>query len=122
MTADAFFVVVVTCSLAARDVPSQVINWPQTGSPVICITLGKFKEFCRWAAHLPDRHNRRELVEQKDLTPGFNLYLFDNHKVRSGDGWITLDNLPPGRPVKFLTTAHVKQSFISGAGSGVSRI
>jgi hypothetical protein len=46
------------------------------------------------------------LWNKKDLTPGFNLYLFDKNKVRIGDGWITLDNLTPGQAVKFQTTVH----------------
>ncbi|HWY02607.1 MAG TPA: hypothetical protein VNX60_02980 [Candidatus Acidoferrum sp.] len=40
----ALFTIVVTCRLAARDAPTQVIHWPQTGSVVVRITLGKFKE------------------------------------------------------------------------------
>jgi hypothetical protein len=42
--AAALVVVAATCSLAAKDIPAQVINWPQTGSPVIRITLGKFRD------------------------------------------------------------------------------
>jgi hypothetical protein len=40
----ALFTIVVTCSLAAKDAPTQVINWPPTGSVVVRIHLGKFKE------------------------------------------------------------------------------
>jgi len=109
MIADAFFVVVVTCSLAARDVPTRVINWPQTRSPVIRITLGKFKKI----SSVGGQHTSlidttaASLWNKKISHLSFNFYLFDKNKVRIGDGWITLDNLIPGQAVKFQTTAHV---------------
>jgi hypothetical protein len=108
IVADAFFVVVVTCSLAAREVPTQVISWPQTGSPVIRITLEKFKEISSVSGqhtYLIDT-TAASLWNKKISHLGFNLYLFDKNKVRIGDGWITLDNLAPGQAVKFQTTVH----------------
>jgi hypothetical protein len=93
---------------AAKDVPTQVINWPQTGSPVIRITLGKFKEISSVAGqhtYLIDT-TAASLWNKKIAHLGFNLYLFDKNKVRIGDGWITLDNLTPGQAVKFQTTVH----------------
>jgi hypothetical protein len=42
--ATAILAIIVTASLNGKDLPTQVINWPQTGSPVVRITLGKFKE------------------------------------------------------------------------------
>jgi len=38
------FVLVATFAAAGKDVPTQIINWPQTGSAVVRVTLGKFKE------------------------------------------------------------------------------
>jgi PEGA domain len=55
---------------------------------------------------LPIGSQRRELVEQKDLTPWRQSLPFDKNKVRIADGWITLDNLTPGQAVKFQTTVH----------------
>jgi len=103
-----FFVLVVTCSLAAKDVPTEVINWPQNGSPVIRITLGKLKEISSVAGqhtYVIDT-TAASLWDKKISHLGFNLYLFDRNKVRIGDGWITLDNLTPGQTVKFQTTIH----------------
>ena len=40
----ALFTVLVTCSLVGKDAPTQVINWPQTGTPVVRIALGKFNQ------------------------------------------------------------------------------
>jgi len=106
--AAAFFVAFVTCSLVAKDTPTQVINWPQTGSPVVRITLGKFNQISSVAG----QHNyvidttAENLWSKKISHLGFNLYLYDKNKVRIGDGWITLENIPPGQSVKFQTTVH----------------
>jgi PEGA domain len=104
--AAALFVVVATCSLAAKDVPAQVITWPQTGSPVIRITLGKFREISSVAGqHTYLIDTTAESLWTKQISHlGFDLYLFDKNKVRIG--WITLDNLTPGQAVKFQTAVH----------------
>ena len=97
--AAALVVVAATCSLAAKDIPAQVINWPQTGSPVIRITLGKFRDISSVAgqhSYLIDT-TAESLWNKKISHLGFNLYLFDKNKVRIGDGWITLDDLTPGQ-------------------------
>ncbi len=106
--AAALFTIFVTCTLAAKDTPTQVINWPQTGTPVVRITLGKFKEISSVAG----QHNylidttAENLWSKKISHLGFNLYLYDKNKVRIGDGWITIENVSPGQSVKFQTTVH----------------
>jgi hypothetical protein len=102
------FAIVVTSSLAAKDAPTQVINWPQTGSAVVRVTLGKFKEISSVAGqhtYLIDTI-AENLWSKKISHLGFNLYLYDKNRVRIGDGWITLDGVAPGQAVKFLTTVH----------------
>src|SRR5258707_1270358 len=102
------FIIWVTSSLAAKDTPTQVINWPQTGSVVVRVTLGKFKEI----SSVVGQHNyviettAENLWNKKISRLGFNLYLYDKNKVRIGDGWITIENVPPGQSVKFQTTVH----------------
>ena len=113
--AAAFFITVVTCSLAGKDAPTQVINWPPTGSTVVRITLGKFKEI----SSVVGQHNyvidttAENLWNKKISHIGFNLYLYDKNKVRIGDGWITLDNVSPGQSVKFQTTVHALGTPVS---------
>jgi len=108
IVAAALFVGFVTSSLAGKDAPTQVINWPQTGNPVVRITLGKFKEISSVAG----QHNylvdttAENLWSKKISRLGFNLYLYDKNKVRIGDGWITIENVSPGQSVKFQTTVH----------------
>ena len=109
ISAAVLFTIWVTASLVAKDAPTQVINWPQTGSVVVRITLGKFKEISSVAG----QHNylidttAENLWSKKISHLGFNLYLYDKNKVRIGDGWITIENVPPGQSVKFQTTVHV---------------
>jgi hypothetical protein len=103
-----FFLFVVTCSLASKDVPTQVINWPQTGAPVVRITIEKFKEIgSAGGEHTYAANTIAENLWNKKISHlGFNLYLYDKNKVRIGNGWITLDSVAPGQTVKFQTTAQ----------------
>jgi hypothetical protein len=106
--AAALFAVIVTCSLSAKEAPTQVINWPQTGATILRITIGKFKDISSLAGqrnYLIDA-TAENLWNKKITHIGFNLYLFDKNKVRIGDGWITIDNVAPGQAVKFQTTVH----------------
>jgi hypothetical protein len=38
------FAILAAGSSAAKEIVVQVIDWPATGSPVVHVTLGKFKE------------------------------------------------------------------------------
>jgi PEGA domain len=93
---------------SAKEPAGQVINWPQAGSPVVRITLGKAKEI----SSISSQHNyiietTAENLWSKSISHlGFNLYLYDKNKVRIGDGWITIDNVGPGQSIKFETTVH----------------
>lgn len=90
----------------AKDQPSQVINWPQTGKPVLRFTFGKFKE-------LGSTGKEREyatdttvenLWNKPILDASFSLYMFDKGKVRIGEGWISVSNVGPGQTVRFQTS------------------
>ena len=106
--AAALLAVLVTSALAAKDTPTQVINWPQTGPAIVRITLGKFNQISSVGGQ------RNYLIEttaenlwnKRISRLGFNLYLYDKNKVRIGDGWITIENVPPGQSIKFETTVH----------------
>jgi hypothetical protein len=113
--AAALFTIVVTYSLAGKDAPTQVINWPQTGSTVVRITLGKFKEIGSLAGqHTYVIDTTAENLWNKKISHiGFNLYLYDKNKTRIGDGWITLDSVAPGQAVKFQTTVHALGTPVS---------
>ncbi len=108
------FLLLDVALLAAKDAP-QVINWPLTGSTVVRLTLGKFKEIGSVAGqHSYVAETTAENLWGKKIPHiGFNLYLYDKNKVRIGDGWITLDNVIPGQTVKFQTTVHALGTPVS---------
>ncbi len=89
---------VLTISSGAKDAPTQVINWPATGSTIVRVTLGKFKEISSVSSqrnYVIDT-TAENLWSKKISRMGFNLYLYDKNKVRIGDAWITLENIAPG--------------------------
>jgi hypothetical protein len=91
----------------AKDQPSQTMVWPETGTPVLRFTVGKFKQIgSRGAERTYDIDATAENLLGK-LIPNANffLYLFAKNKVRIGEGWISLTNIAPGETVKFQTTA-----------------
>ncbi len=111
--AAAFFVAFVTCSLVAKDTPTQVINWPQTGSPVVRITLGKFNQISSVAG----QHNyvidttAENLWSKKISHLGFNLYLYNKNKVRIGTVGLrsrtSLRGNPSSSRLRFMPSAHL---------------
>ena len=66
---------------------------------VVGITLGKFKEISSvaWQRNYLIDTTAENLWNKKISGLGFNLYLYDKNKARSGDGWITIENVPPGQ-------------------------
>jgi len=109
------FLLLAVTSLVAKDAPPQVINWPPTGSTVVRLTLGRFKEISSVAgqrSYLAET-TAENLWGKKISHIGFNLYLYDKNKVRIGDGWISLDNVTPGQTIKFQTTVHALGNPVS---------
>jgi hypothetical protein len=99
----------------AKDPPAQVLVWPETGTPIVRISFGKFKEL----GSAGNQHNyiidttAQNLWSKAINNAVFNLYLFDKAKVRIGEGWISLNNVGAGETVKFQTS-------ISASGTPVS--
>ena len=87
----------------AKNEPAQVITWPDSGTPAIRFTLGKFKEIGSFGSrrtYLIDT-----VAENLSASPigdaTFSIYLFDKNQVRIGEGWIHLNNVAPKQSVKF---------------------
>jgi hypothetical protein len=38
------FVTIAVSSLSAKDVPFQILTWPESGQPVLRFTFSRFKE------------------------------------------------------------------------------
>jgi hypothetical protein len=100
-----FVVIVAVGSLVAKDTPAQVLNWPESGSPVVRITLGKFKEISSVAGQRNYMIDTTiENVWGKKISHiTFSLYLFDKNKTRIGEGWLNAESVAPGQTVKFQT-------------------
>lgn len=101
--------------VAAKDQPAQVVTWPQTGTPIIRFSFGKFKEIGsvgNQRTYMID--TTAENLWQKAISnANFALYLYDKDKVRIGEGWVSLTNVGPGQTVKFQTTIGTSGSPVS---------
>lgn len=94
----------------AKDPPAQVIVWPQTGTPVLRFTFGKFRQLANihgqqaWTVDTQVEN----LWTKKISDAAFDLYLYDKSNVRIGQGWVSVSNAAPGDIIRFqtnLTTA-----------------
>src|ERR1700749_3142290 len=98
-----FLFVFLALFAQAKDQPVQVIVWPDSGTPAIRFSIGKFKEagsFGNQRTYIIDIV--AENLTAKSIPNGaFFLYLFDKNKVRIGQAWMTLTNVAPSQAVKF---------------------
>jgi PEGA domain len=99
----------------AKDPPAQVIIWPDSGTPVMRFTFGKFKE----VGSSGSQHNYVTDTTVENLwtksigTANFSLYLFDKNRVRIGEGWISVSNLARGEMAKFQTSVSTSGNPVS---------
>jgi hypothetical protein len=105
----------LSSALYAKDPPAQVIVWPDSGSPILRFSFGKFRE-------VGSSGNQRNYVTDttaenlwtKSIASAtFSLYMFDKNRVRIGEGWISITNVARGESMKFQTS-------ISTSGTPVS--
>lgn len=93
--------VFVTPALA-KDEPAHVLLWPENGTPVLRISLGKFRDQGGLRTYMTET-TVENLWNKKINLATFSLYIFDKKKVRIGEGWISISNLGPGEKTKFQT-------------------
>ncbi len=99
----------------AKDPPAQIITWPESGSPVVRLSFGRFKE----VSSSGSQHNYNSDTTAENLwgkpisRADFSLYLFDKNKVRIGEGWISLSNVSVGGIVKFQTSVTTTGTPVS---------
>ena len=113
----------VVCLLAStaypKDQPAQVIVWPESGTPVLRFSFGKFKEVGSIGSErtfMTDT-TAENLWGKVISNASFSLYLFDKNKVRIGEGLINVSSVGVGQTVKFQTTIAA-----SGAPASVSLV
>ncbi len=113
----AILLAVVTAT--AKEPPAQIIVWPETGSPVLRFSFGKFREISSLGSqrtYVIDT-TAENLWTKTISSANFSLYLYDKNKVRIGDGFISLNSIGRGESVKFQTTISS-----SGTPSSVSLV
>ncbi len=100
------FVTIAVSSLSAKDVPFQILTWPESGQPVLRFTFSRFKEIGgmgKERTYLTDT-TAENLSDKMIGGANFSLYVFDKNKARIGEGYITLSNVSGGQTVKFQIT------------------
>jgi hypothetical protein len=101
-----FGILLLASAAYAKDPPAQVIVWPESGSPVLRFSFGKFKEvgsIGNERTFMTDT-TAENLWGKAIPNANFSLYLFDKNKVRIGEGVITLSSVGVGQTVRFQTT------------------
>jgi PEGA domain-containing protein len=102
----ALLVLLMSLAAFAKDEPSRVMVWPESGKPVLRFSFGKFKE----TRTTGDRHfyssetTAENLWDKKISLATFSLYVFDKDKVRIGEAWLSVSNISPGELVKLQTS------------------
>jgi hypothetical protein len=83
-----------------------VIVWPETGSPVLRFTFGKFREVGSLGSERSyvTETTAENLWTKPISNAGFSLYLYDKNKVRIAEATVNVSNVAPGEMVKFQTT------------------
>src|SRR5436190_7606029 len=117
------------CAFTAmsKDMPPQVLVWPETGTPALRFTLSKFKDVGSFRnAHTYVCDTMVENLSGKKIPNAeFAWYLYDKDKARIGEGLIVLTNVGRSETVKFQTTVDasgtpVSVSLATGAPRTVS--
>jgi hypothetical protein len=105
----------VALTVYAKDPPPQVIVWPESGTPILRFTFGKFKEVGALGSQRSyvTETTAENLWSKPISNANFALYLFDKNKTRIAEVTINVSNVGPGEVVKFQTT-------ISSSGPPVS--
>jgi hypothetical protein len=98
--------VIVIPYLSGKDVPFQVVSWPESGQPALRFTFSKFKEMGGMGReHTYVTDTIAENLSDKTIgSATFSLYVFDKNKVRIGEGSIYLTNVNARQTVKFQIT------------------
>src|ERR1700756_2720124 len=101
--------------LFAKDTPLQVIDWPETGTPVLRFTFSKFKTLPGMGSlhgYVMDT-TAENLSSHVIPSARCSVYLFDKNKVRVGEDVIAVTNVGPGETVKFETTVNASGQPVS---------
>jgi PEGA domain len=95
-------VIFLALACGAKEEPKQVLQWPESGKPLLRFTFTKFKSDAgSKSLRYYVSQTTVENLWQKKISGSFNLYLFDKDKVRIGEGVVSFANVAPGETVRF---------------------
>ncbi|MGO8795352.1 MAG: PEGA domain-containing protein [Candidatus Sulfotelmatobacter sp.] len=98
--------ILAVVSAYAKDPPAQMMVWPESGTPILHFTFGKFKEISSMGSQRT--YVTDTMVENVWTKPvsnaNFSLYLYDKSKVRIAESLINVSNVAAGETIKFQTT------------------
>jgi hypothetical protein len=111
----AVLILFLTSAALTKDPPVQTINWPSDTNPVLRFTFGRLKKI---SSRSPERYydldtTAQNLWNKRIDRAEFSLYMFDQNKVRVGEGYIQLSNVGPGETVKFQVTMSTSGTPVS---------
>ncbi len=98
-----FFLLLSAMVCVAKDPPPQVLQWPAQGIPLVKFSFAKFREIGSFAGQ---KSYTSEVVAENLWTKpiriaAFHVYFYDKQKVRNGEGFISVSDLPVGGKAKF---------------------
>jgi PEGA domain len=102
-TALIVLLLLTTAFMSAKDVPGQVLTWPEHGQQLVRFTIGKFKEI---SSHNGERNFSAEVLAENLWNKpihlaAFHAYFYDKQKVRNGEGYLSVNDLPVNGKAKF---------------------
>jgi hypothetical protein len=108
-------IALVTMPAFAKETPLATIDWPSTGTPIVRLTFGKFKQLPGMGAlHGYVMDTSAQNLSQKVIgSASFRVYLFDKDKARVGEDVISITNVGPGETIKFETTVMASGNPLS---------
>ena len=109
------FYLLLALTVSAKESPEQEVIWPTSGTPVVRIAFGKFKQISSSGKQRVYNVDTRVTNVWNKTIPkaDFFLYVFDKDKARIGEGYISLSNLGPGEVTKFQTTLTTASTPVS---------
>ena len=89
-----------------KEPGTQVINWPESGTPVLRFTFAKFKKLGAAAGQTTYVADTTvdNLWSKRISRANFALYVFDEKKTRIGEAIVTVSDIGPGETIRFQTT------------------
>jgi hypothetical protein len=98
------FLLFLANTALTKDPPPQVLQWPANGTPLLRFNFGRFKEN-PYIGNGQKSFTSEVIAENLWTKPihlaAFHVYFFDKQKIRNGEGYVNVSDLPVGGKAKF---------------------